>query len=332
MDKVVVGFSGGVESAVSARLLRERGLEVVGLFLDTGGASAEEARALAEAMGVPLTVIDAREAMEEHVCRPFTEAYLRGVTPNPCVLCNPAVKFRFLEEYADKVGAAYMATGHYARAEGGSLYKGAPVSDQSYMLYRLSRKQVSRLLLPLGSMEKTQVRAFARNAGLPVHDKPDSMEICFIPDRDYAGYIERRGTIPPPGNFVYQGRVVGRHRGIHHYTVGQRRHFGVYVGHRVYVSEIRTKTNEVILSDVGDLYAERVLLRDVNWLEDRPESPFACTVRVRHSRTVEPAALVRPLPEGGAEVTFVEPARAPAKGQSAVFYKGDLLLGGGFIV
>jgi len=187
-------------------------------------------------------------------------------------------------------------------------------------------------LLPLGSMEKTQVRAFARNAGLPVHDKPDSMEICFIPDRNYAGYVERRGAVPPPGNFVYRGRVVGRHRGIHHFTVGQRRHFGVYVGHRVYVSEIRTKTNEVILSDVGDLYAERVLLRDVNWLEDRPESPFACTVRVRHSRTVEPAALVRPLPEGGAEVTFVEPARAPAKGQSAVFYKGDLLLGGGFIV
>lgn len=332
MDKVVVGFSGGVDSAVSACLLRERGLEVVGLFLDTGGVSAQEASALAGAMGVPLAVKDARGAMEEHVCRPFTEAYLRGETPNPCILCNPAVKFRFLEEHADGIGAAHIATGHYARAEGGSLYKGAPVSDQSYLLCRLSRRQVERLLLPLGNMEKTQVRAFARTAGLPVHDKPDSMEICFIPDGDYAGYIERRGTVPPPGSFVYRGRVVGRHRGIHRYTVGQRRHFGVYVGHRVYVSEIRPETNEVILSDIEDIYAERLLVRDVNWLEDRPDEPLACSVRVRHSRSVEPPAFVRPLPDGGAEVLFDEPVRAPAPGQSAVFYRGELLLGGGFIV
>ena len=333
MEKIVLGFSGGVDSAVSALLLAERGFAVHALYLNTGGPfDPESVAALAGAIGVPLTVRDVRPEMERHVCAPFAESYLRGETPNPCILCNPSVKFRSLIDCADALGAAHVATGHYARAENDSLYKGTPQNDQSYMLCRLTREQVSRLVLPLGSLHKDAVRTLARERALPVAETPDSMEICFIPDRDYAGYIERRGAAPPPGHFVYEGRVIGAHRGIHHYTVGQRRHFGVYVGHRVYVSEIRPDTNEVILSEGDEVFADAVRVRDANWLIEPPAGALRATVRVRHTRRDEPAATVTPLPDGGAAIAFDTPVRAPAAGQSAAFYDGDRLLGGGFIV
>ena len=185
MSKVVLGFSGGVDSAVSAVLLQKAGFEVHGVYLDNTGEQAKwEAIVSAERMGVELTVLDVHEALEEKVCRPFTDCYLRGETPNPCILCNPSMKFPMLIREADRIGAELVATGHYARAENGALYKGRPANDQSYMLCRLTRDQVSRLILPLGVYEKTRVRAMAAEWGLDAAHKPDSMEICFIPDKN----------------------------------------------------------------------------------------------------------------------------------------------------
>jgi tRNA-specific 2-thiouridylase len=331
MDRIVVGFSGGVDSAVSAALLREQGYDVRCLYLETFGTSgAEEARAAAEAMGLPIAVADARAALEEAVCRPFADAYGRGETPNPCILCNPAVKFRFLTEHADTVGAPFIATGHYARAEGGALYKGTPENDQSYMLCRITRAQLGRLVLPLGTFRKTEVRAIAESLNLPAAHKPDSMEICFIPDGDHAAWIERRGEAPPPGDLIYNGAVVGRHGGIHRYTLGQRRGLGFAAGSRVYVSEIRPAANEVVLADGDGLFVSSLAARDMNWLKDPPAVPFSCSVRVRHSRACFPAT-AEMSGDGRIAVTFPEPVRAPTRGQSAVLYDGDRLLGGGFI-
>lgn len=331
MDKVVLGLSGGVDSAVAAHLLRESGLEVYGLYLDNGLPGADAAREAAASLSVPLTITDSREAMEQYVCTPFAEAYLRGETPNPCILCNPAVKFRALLDEAERIGAKYIATGHYARAENGVIYRGQPENDQSYMLCRLTPDEVNALLLPLAPYKKTEVRELAEELGLPVAHKPDSMDICFIPDGDYAVWIERRGITPPPGDFVLDGKTVGKHRGIHHYTVGQRRHFGVGFGKRVYVSDICPETNEVRLSsDDAAVWRESFRVRDVNWLVP-PEGEIVCGVRIRHSRRELPTGTVTPDGDG-AIVRFPAPVRAPTPGQTAAFYDGDRLLGGGFIV
>ena len=330
-EKVVLGLSGGVDSAVAAHLLHRAGYEVLGLYLDNGLPGAAAARQAAEALDIPLTVADMREAMEEKVCAPFAEAYLRGETPNPCILCNPGVKFRFLLEEADRRGAEWIATGHYAVAREGALYRGRPENDQSYMLCRLEHEQIRRLLLPLGPYTKAQVREMARSLALPPADKPDSMEICFIPDGDHAAWIERRGVIPPEGDFLLDGVSVARHRGIHHYTVGQRKHFGVGFGKRVYVSEIRPETNQVCLSsDDAAVWRDRFSVRDIHWLIPAPEQSLDCGVRIRHSRAPLPVGTVV-LAGTGAEVIFPAPVRAPAPGQTAAFYDGERLLGGGFI-
>ncbi len=330
-EKVILGLSGGVDSAVAAHLLREAGYEVLGLYLDNGLPGLREAERAAAALGISLTAVDTRSAMEEQVCAPFAAAYLRGETPNPCILCNPAVKFRFLLEEADRQGAAWIATGHYAAARNGGLYRGRPENDQSYMLCRLEPEQIRRLLLPLGPYTKAQVREMARALALPPADRPDSMEICFIPDGDYAAWIERRGVVPPAGDFLLDGVPAARHRGIHHYTVGQRKHFGIGFGKRVYVSEIRPETNEVCLSsDDSALWRRTFSVRDVHWLIPAPEKSVECGVRIRHSRAALPLGTI--VPEGdGAVVSFPAPVRAPAPGQTAAFYAGDRLLGGGFI-
>ena len=217
-NAVVLGISGGVDSAVAARLLLEKGYEVYPLWLDIGLGGEENVRQVTASLGLPLYTADIQAQLEAQVCAPFAADYLAGRTPLPCARCNPEVKFRTLLDLADRLGVRWVATGHYARVkhgEGGEedqLLRGRPANDQSYMLARLTLEQLRRVLFPLGDYEKVQVRALAREYEIPVADKPDSMEICFIPDGDYAAWLERRGIVPPPGEFVdREGRVLGRH-------------------------------------------------------------------------------------------------------------------------
>ncbi len=332
MSKVVLGFSGGVDSAVSAVLLQRAGFEVRGLYMDnTDEQARQEAVASAERMGVELTVVDVHEALERRVCRPFADAYLHGRTPNPCILCNPALKFPTLLAEADRIGAELVATGHYARAEGGALCKGRPANDQSYMLCRLTREQVSRLTLPLGALEKTQVRALAAELGLPAAHKKDSMEICFIPDKDYVGWLGRRSALPGEGDFLFHGEAIGRHGGIVRWTVGQRIP-GLHAGRKLYVSRIDAEANTVELALWEELFRTGLTAGDFNWLIDAPAGePIPASVRVRHTRWEEPRCTV--TAEGArAFIRCETPVRAPAPGQSAVLYQGERLLGGGFIL
>ena len=332
MDKIVLGFSGGVDSAVCAALLRERGFEVHGLYLDNADEAARDyARAAADFYALPLTVLDVHAALEEAVCAPFAASYLRGETPNPCILCNPALKFRALCAEADRLGAPWIATGHYARAEGGALFKGRPSNDQSYMLCRLTREQAARLVLPLGGFEKTQTRALAAELGLPAAQKKDSMEICFIPGKDYVGWLARRGATPPPGDFVRHGAVIGRHEGVHRWTVGQRLP-GLYEGRKLYVKRIDAAQNTIEAALWEELFETELRARDMSWLIDAPAGPLRASVRVRHTKWEEPACTVYPTPDGGARIVCDTPVRAPAAGQSAALYDGKRLLGGGFIV
>jgi len=260
--KIVVGFSGGVDSAVTTRLLQRAGHQVHGLYMDnTDEKALQEAVTSAQRMGIELTVANVKAELEEKVCRPFTESYLRGETPNPCILCNPGLKFRRLLEEADRIGAEKVATGHYARAQGGALYKGRPSNDQSYMLCRLKKEQVRRLVLPLGDYEKTQVRAMAAEWGLDAAHKPDSMEICFIPDKNYIRWMSERTELPGPGDFVFHGKVIGQHEGIFRWTVGQKRP-GLYEGRKLYVSAIDARTNTVELALWEELFQTELLARD----------------------------------------------------------------------
>ena len=331
MSGIVLGFSGGVDSAVSAMLLKNAGHEVIGLYMDNTDENAlRDAVETAEFAGIELEVADVRAALEENVCRPFTDCYLRGETPNPCVICNPSVKFKTLLAAADRRGAELVATGHYARAENGAIYKGRPSNDQTYMLCRLTREQAARAVFPLGELEKTQTRAMAEEFGLPVAHKGDSMEICFIPDKDYIGWLGRRAELPGAGDFVLHGEVVGRHEGIYRYTVGQRRP-GMIDGRKVYVSRIDARTNTVELALWEELFKTEVTARDFNWLIDAPDKPIRASVRVRHTKWENPPCTV--YNDGGTvRIVCDEPVRAPAAGQSAVLYDGDRLLGGGFIV
>ena len=331
MSRIVLGFSGGVDSAVSAMLLKNAGHEVIGLYMDNTDENAlRDAVETAEFAGIELEVADVRAALEENVCRPFTDCYLRGETPNPCVICNPSVKFKTLLSAADRRGAELVATGHYARAENGAIYKGRPSNDQTYMLCRLTREQAARAVFPLGELEKTQTRAMAEEFGLPVAHKGDSMEICFIPDKEYIGWLGRRAELPGAGDFVLHGEVVGRHEGIYRYTVGQRRP-GMIDGRKVYVSRIDARTNTVELALWEELFKTEVTARDFNWLIDAPDKPIRASVRVRHTKWENPPCTV--YNDGGTvRIVCDEPVRAPAAGQSAVLYDGDRLLGGGFIV
>ena len=331
MSRIVLGFSGGVDSAVSTMLLKKAGHEVFGLYMDNSDEAARQcAIDAAEFIGIPLTVLDVKAELEQNVCRPFTEAYLRGETPNPCVICNPSTKFKNLLAEADKIGAELVATGHYARTENGRLLKGMPANDQSYMLCRLTREQVRRTIFPLGGYEKAQVRALAEEFNLPVAHKPDSMEICFIPDKDYVGWLSRREKLPPEGEFIFHGEPAGRHEGIHRYTVGQRRP-GLIDGRKVYISRINAADNTIELSLWEELFKTEVRARDFNWLIDRPESPIRASVRVRHTKWETPSCTVYPEGEG-VRISCDEPVRAPAAGQAAVLYDGEYVLGGGFII
>ncbi len=330
MKKVVLGFSGGVDSAVCSVLLKKQGYEVHGLYLDNTDENAlNDAVKTAEFVGIPLEVRDVKAELEEKVCRPFTECYLRGETPNPCIICNPTLKFKSLLDEADRLGAEFIATGHYARCENGALYKGMPSNDQSYMLCRLKKEQIARLVLPLGKYEKTETRKMAEEFNLPVAHKGDSMEICFIPDKDYIGWLEHRAKMPPEGDFIFHGEVIGRHSGIYRYTVGQRRP-GLFDGRKLYISRIDAANNVVELALWEELFKTEVTARDFNWMIDEPTEPVRANVRVRHTKWENPPCAAKVEGER-VIITCDEPVRAPAAGQSAVLYDGDRLLGGGFI-
>lgn len=330
-EGIVLGFSGGVDSACAAEMLRRQGFDVRCLYLETGSGEAESALSCARAMGLPLEVIDARADLEEHVCRPFAEAYARGETPSPCVLCNPSVKLRLLCSYADKLGINYIATGHYARVSDGALYMGRPENDQSYMLCRILPEQLRRLVLPMGEMIKAETRSLAEEWGLPAAKKPDSMELCFVPGGDYAAWLERRGDAPEPGDIIYNGAPVAKHGGIHRFTLGQRRGLGYAAGRRVYVSEIRPGTREVVLTDGEGLFTREFYAGSMRWLTEPPAAPFDCGVRVRHSRALTPARAF-PEKDGRLKLVCEAPLRAPTPGQAAAVYRSCQLMGGGFVL
>ena len=328
-EKVVLGLSGGVDSSVAAARLQKAGLEVHALYLDIGLGGEASARETAEQLGLPFTVKNIAQQLEEQVCKPFCREYLAGRTPIPCARCNPTVKFPALFRWAEEVGAQFVATGHYARIRqtehGPALCRGAHTNDQAYMLARLPRQWLGRLLFPIGGYEKTQVRELARGYGIPVADKPDSMEICFIPQGDYAAWLDQRGQVPPPGDFVDRdGHVLGRHLGIHHYTIGQRRGLGIPAAHRLFVSAIRPTENQVVLSDGTDLMADVVWGEELNLLAPLEEEAEV-TVRLRHSKTETPAVFYREGSGGRLELKL--PARAPTPGQLAVLYEGETVLG-----
>lgn len=335
--KVVLGLSGGVDSAVAAQRLLGQGYEVHGLYLDIGLGGEQSARDNAAKLGIPLTVRSIQQELEEHVCAPFAADYLSGRTPIPCARCNRAVKFPALISFAREIGANWVATGHYARigtgCDGGPiLLRGNSANDQSYMLSRLTRDMLSHVLFPLGDGPKEQTRQEAEAGQLPAADRPDSMEICFIPNDDYAAWLDARGGTPPPGNFVdANGNVLGTHKGFHHYTIGQRRGLGVSSTGRLFVTEIRPHTNEVVLSHGEGLHAFMVHTDSLNWLGEHPLSaPMEVEVRLRHSRRQDPATII-PLGGGRVDIHMKHPARAPTPGQLAVFYQGDQVLGSGWI-
>ncbi len=352
MARVIVGMSGGVDSAVTAYLLKAAGHDAVGVTLRTWVGSdgresrcceIEDARRTAWALEMPYYVQNCVAAFRERVIQPFADDYIRGRTPNPCVGCNRDIKWALLLEAAARMGAAYVATGHYAsvvRRENGRYTVREALSaqrDQTYMLYRLTQDQLRHTLMPLGGLSKDEVRSIAARAGLPVAQKRDSQEICFVTEGSYADVLEEyaRAPIPEPGDFVDEnGRILGRHRGITHYTVGQRRGLGVALGKPAYVTRIDAEHNTVVLGGEASLYSGGLVCDDLNWMGMAPPpagETFRAIVKIRY-RHPGTAAAVRAADDGTAQIRFDEPVRAAAPGQSAVFYDdGGCVLGGGVI-
>ena len=334
-DKVLMGMSGGVDSSVAVRILQEQGFAVQGAvirFSPAHDAAVEAARQAADALSVELHVIDASELFEQQVVTPFCESYCEGRTPNPCILCNPGVKFRLLAEKADELGCPYIASGHYARVElceDGLCRLCVPESaarDQTYMLYRLPQDILRRLVLPLGEFEKDDVREIARDIGLSCADAPDSMEICFIPDGDYSGFIRARGLTPKEGRFIGpDGEDLGPHAGVDHYTVGQRKGLGLAAGRPLFVKAI-LPGGDVQLAESGEEYSTRLTLSGIVTPDGKPLAGGDYRVKIRSAAKAVPCQF-----DGDHTVTFPEPVRAPAPGQSAVFYRGGFVFGGGFI-
>ena len=337
--KVLVALSGGVDSAACARLLLDAGYEVAGCVLKMSPAhegTVEDAKLAAEQLGIPLYVRD-MQADFRQVIEYFMGEYAAGRTPNPCVVCNPTVKFKGMLAAADELGYPYIATGHYAglRREGDRVYltRGASAArDQSYMLCRLTQRELLRLIFPLSEMQKPDVRTLAEEAGLSCAGKPDSQEICFIPDGDYAGYIEARLGKFPEGDFISpDGKPCGRHKGIIHYTVGQRKKLGIALGKPVFIRRIDPGENRIYLAWGGDEYDGGMTVSGLS--ETFPgafRDGMRCGVKIRSRAAIAPCTLTL-LGDGRAKVVFDRPERAPAAGQTAAFYDGEVVLGGGFI-
>jgi tRNA-specific 2-thiouridylase len=349
--RVVVAMSGGVDSSVTAALLADAGFDVVGITLqlyDHGAASGRkgaccagqdvrDAARVAERLGIPHYVLDYERRFESEVIDSFADAYVRGETPIPCVACNETVKFRDLVGVARDLGAAALATGHYARRVGGpegpELHRAAAASrDQSYFLFRTTRAQLEFLRLPLGGCDKDETRALARRFDLPVAAKPDSQDICFVPQGGYAALVAKlRPGAAEPGEIVdLAGNVLGRHDGIVHFTVGQRKGIGIAAAEPLHVVRIEPATRRVVVGPRAALATQRVTVGKVNWLAaNPPEAELRVAVKLRSAQPPLPATLA--LCGDAGEVTLDEPAFGAAPGQACVFYDGDRVLGGGWI-
>ncbi|OGR68407.1 MAG: tRNA 2-thiouridine(34) synthase MnmA [Elusimicrobia bacterium GWC2_63_65] len=349
MKKVVVAMSGGVDSSVTAALLKAEGYEVVGVTLRLfaerrdavkccGGAdSAAKARASAQAVGIRHYFKSAQGLFSKTVIDDFVATYLAGGTPNPCVECNRHLKFSYLFDLARSMGADALATGHYAVIKDGpgglGLYRGVdPLKDQSYFLYCLTRRQLGGVLFPLGGLTKKEVRKLAAEFKLPTASEPESNDICFVTEGDYAHYLRKyAGVKPRPGYIVDQaGKRIGKHNGFFNFTLGQRRGTGVYGKARLYVTAIRPGTNEVVMGPLAAAHSSAFRVRGLNWLLPPAGGEFRSAAQIRYRHKPAPC-LVRPGPGGRAEVLPDEPQFAVAPGQSVVFYDGSRVLGGGII-
>jgi tRNA-specific 2-thiouridylase len=347
-------MSGGVDSSVAAVLLKRQGYDVVGLFMRTGvhgdhadtpdrkkgccsAIDAGDARRVADRLDIPFYALDFEQDFDR-IIDYFADEYLAGRTPNPCVVCNTWLKFGKLWSFGKQLDADRIATGHYARIVAGSggpeLHRSAdPDKDQSYVLGGIRRAILPHLLFPLGGYRKREVRELAREAGLAVAEKPDSVEICFVPDHDHAGLVRRRRPGRETAGVIRDtaGNVLGEHDGYERFTIGQRKGLGFAAGARRYVLEIIPATHEVIVGEPEALRAGGLIASRANWLIDPPAGPLDCHAKIRY-RHAPAAATVVATPDGGAHVTFAEPQTAVTPGQAVVFYAGDRVLGGGWIV
>ena len=353
-------MSGGVDSSVAAALLIDEGYEVIGLTMRLwdgekvegecfessccGASAVEDAKYVCYKLGIEHHVLDFRREFDENVIDYFVDEYKNGRTPNPCIACNKFLKFDAMLKKAELLGADYVATGHYAKVEfdemsGRYLLKRAKscAKDQTYALYSLSQEQLSKTLMPLGKLEnKDETRAIAEKRGLITAKKPDSMEICFVPDKDYAAFINRRtGDLSVPGDFVdTDGNVLGKHRGIIHYTVGQRKGLGVTFGKPMFVLRIDAEKNQVVLGEKGTEFSDTLIADKLNFITfEKLTQPIRVAAKVRYSAK-EAEATVEPMEKGCAKVTFDSPQRAITPGQAVVFYEigGENVIGGGTIL
>ncbi len=342
-QRVLIAMSGGVDSTAAALLLQKEGYHVDGVMLHLHGAadaSAEQdARAAAERLGIGFTLLDGQEAFRRCVIDPFINDYCAARTPNPCIRCNESIKFGLLMDFALSNGYDYLATGHYARVKHDAttgrsrLLRGIDNrKDQSYVLCRLTQHQLSHLLLPLGEMDKAQARRITQEAGLLNADRGDSQDICFIPDGDYISFLEREGVTLEGGSFIDEdGTVLGQHRGLPCYTIGQGKGLGIALGRHVYVLAKDAANNTVTLGDNDRLFTHELTANEMNWLSgETPASPFRCTAKTRYSQK-ESSATAEVLPDGRLYLTFDEAQRAITPGQAVVLYDGDEVIGGGTI-
>jgi tRNA-specific 2-thiouridylase len=341
--RVLVAMSGGVDSSVAAALLQRQGFDVEGATMKlTAGLCCDigSAQAVCSRLGVPHRMVDAQAEFSQYVINNFISEYRRGRTPNPCITCNDLVKFQLLLQYARAHDFDSLATGHYAQVENDPpssrylLKQGADGrKDQSYFLYRLTQDQMRSVLFPLGGLRKTEVRALARELGLPAAERPESQEICFVPDRDYRSFLQEHaaGMLQPGELVLTSGKVVGRHAGIAFYTVGQRRRLGVATGERLYVVRIEPDAGRVVLGRQSELETSEMMVTDPNFIPfDALTNPRRVAVKIRYRSPFAPAR-IEPAGAGRIRVLFEQPVTGVCPGQAAVFYDGDVVVGGGRI-